>query len=684
MVVTPTDSFCEPVATRPAVVDVAERPTAAAPRIESEEQAPTPVAEPEITETIESDPYDEAWSPAAPGTVAVTQEELAPEPQSDYTPTAAETQTEIKFAIDVDGAQDAGSTVVEPEAIRQQADTIHLEVLPSGELTSRVASSQPTPARSAPQHESAEPVPSEVTPTRRELVPLVVTPRMAPVTELAASPSAEPAEAETAVSTPNDNGDVADTPAPKAEPIVAVPSEEPAEVAQAEAQPEATAPIESAVELKIAPIVKAEPAQIPAPAVKPEPATVAAVPQVPTLAVKPKPVAVAATPQTPERTVQPEPATVAAAPQVPVPAMQPEPAEERPQPVQPLPELARTQPEPASQPLVDARVNPAPVVAAQPSHAAPLPRVPAPRSPAMVATLAQADGRVRHAIQLAEKGALFASRKEFMAAINLIAQAQDIEHATRQHSRATVAGFLAMKEANDFFRTPSGEIEVRRLVSTHKTPVLHDFDVSDMPPAIAAQYYFNYAKEQLATGVGRETVGSIALYGLAKLIVAGAGHNAQQLQYTGPAMAMFQASLICEPQNFRAAHELGVLLASSGQLELAREMLMGSAEASPQPMIYKNLAVVHSRLGEQGLAAQAQQNATALQATHPDSNAPNVQWVDPATFAAMTPNGEASVPPPSAPQTPAPSAAAAPKPTKQRANVARGSSNRWNPLNLRR
>jgi hypothetical protein len=306
------------------------------------------------------------------------------------------------------------------------------------------------------------------------------------------------------------------------------------------------------------------------------------------------------------------------------------------------------------------------------------------RSPAMVATLARADERVRHGVQLAEKGALYAARKEFTAAIQLIAQAHDLEHGTRQYSKSAVAGFQALKEANEFFNAAAGETDTASLVAGHKTPVLKGAELVDMPPSIAVQYYYGYAKEQLAAGVAQESVASIALYGLGKIIIAGAGANAQQLEYTGPAMALYQAALISQPQNFRAAHELGVLLAGAGQLELARAMLMGSATVAQQPVVWRNLATVHSRMGEQQLAQQAQQNADALQATNQQSDAPAVQWVDPATFSRTAPANDNLIPPAAQSTTQTKPGKASPEPTQSPANVARKRTTQWNPLNLRR
>ncbi len=339
-----------------------------------------------------------------------------------------------------------------------------------------------------------------------------------------------------------------------------------------------------------------------------------------------------------------------------------------------VPPVPPAPPQPPTPVVAAAPIAPAPTVAQQP--------MPAPmRSPAMVATLAQADERVRHAIQLAEKGAMYASRKEFTSALTLISQARDVEQGTRQYSQATAAGLQALKEANDFVKAGAATTDISRIVASHKTPILKGQNVSDLPPTLAAQHYYDYAKVQLATGIGRETVGSIALYGLGRIIVGGAGPNAQHLEFTGPAMTLYQAALICEPQNFRAAHELGVLLASSGQLELARNMLLGSASASPQPTMYKNLAVVHARLGEQHLAVEAQQRATVLEQTLPAANVPAVQWVDPATFAQVGSSTDPTLPAAPAATPPAPPAEAATP--KKPGNVARARSD-WNPLNLRR
>jgi hypothetical protein len=133
-----------------------------------------------------------------------------------------------------------------------------------------------------------------------------------------------------------------------------------------------------------------------------------------------------------------------------------------------------------------------------------------------------------------------------------------------------------------------------------------------------------------------------------------------------------------------------VLLASAGHLDHARQLLMGSAAMSPQPVIWRNLAVVHARLGERQLAEQAQQRAQALAQSQGETKGPHVEWVDPATFASTAPATDTLVPTTTATPSTAPAAtptaapAAASEPAGRPASVATQRPTEWNPNNLRR
>ncbi len=226
------------------------------------------------------------------------------------------------------------------------------------------------------------------------------------------------------------------------------------------------------------------------------------------------------------------------------------------------------------------------------------------RSPELIAEMKRADERVLHGYDLASRGAVYAARAEFIAALKIIAQAHDNQDGTRRYSRAAAAGLVALKEARDFVRTSSTlrEVEISSVLVAHSTPVLKDGDTSDMPPIAAARLYYTYAQEQLSAAVGQEICGSMALYAMGKVAVMSAKQSGATAADSGQAMALYRAALIAYPKNFRAANELGVLLAEHGQYELARDLLIRSVVVSPQATTWKNLAAIHGRIGEHQLA----------------------------------------------------------------------------------
>lgn len=304
--------------------------------------------------------------------------------------------------------------------------------------------------------------------------------------------------------------------------------------------------------------------------------------------------------------------------------------------------------------------------------------------------ISQADVRVAHGFELAQRGATYLARAEFIAGLRLIAQASDAETGTRQFSRAVNAGLLALRESGDFVRqtTSLDEVDIAKVISAHKTPVLKSINTSDMAPTVAAEAYYDFAREQLTAAASRQMVASMALYGLAKATVVGAGTNAQQLEFSGQATLLYQTALAVEPRNFRAANDLGVLFVNQGQLVRAQEMLAQSASIAPNAATFQNLSVLYARLGEKQLAEQMQAQARELKRAGPDPTGPGVTWVDPTTFASVGSATEAPLP---APVTQKPStykpmngpANAAPEPTTPPANVAKRLTD-WLPLNTRR
>lgn len=358
-----------------------------------------------------------------------------------------------------------------------------------------------------------------------------------------------------------------------------------------------------------------------------------------------------------------EPAEVAPQAAVPgqVPAVEPEPG---PAIVSPLPavDAAPSTPETVSSPAAPRTLEDilAPSISQSerlPTTIAPLPeergQLPWADTQAgsaeMQSVLEQAEQRLREGFRLADRQAIFLARGEFIAALELICQANDLRHNTQFYSQALVAGLAALEESRDFARArPTGKpLDVVRIAGGHRTKILSAEECVTISPLAAAKRYYAYSQEQLAGATAGEPRSSIALYGLARLaMAAGEAAPAERMEHNARAMVLHQAALMADRNNFRAANELGVLLARHGDYASARTLLLHSVRLSPHPSTYRNLVVVHTKLGEKDLAQQATQHGLALERAGVRRNGPAIAWVDPVTFAGTAPPTTATAMPP--------------------------------------
>ena len=253
------------------------------------------------------------------------------------------------------------------------------------------------------------------------------------------------------------------------------------------------------------------------------------------------------------------------------------------------------------------------------------------RSEQMEQIARQADRQTRHGLELAGRGAYFAARSEFLAALRLIAEGLDAERAGRRQTVPSThkggqspfpataghcAALVAMKEAEDFL--PGGprlesDPDLAGVIAGHATPVLKA-GADGATPMTALRCYLTFAQEQFAAAAGREVAGSMALRALGKLHEALAGKKAaSEPAAESKAMVFYQAALLVYPGNYMAANDLGVLLARSGNSADARTILEYSLSLSPQPATWHNLAVVYRQLGQPALADRAGRRAAALE-----------------------------------------------------------------------
>lgn len=295
-------------------------------------------------------------------------------------------------------------------------------------------------------------------------------------------------------------------------------------------------------------------------------------------------------------------------------------------------------------------------------------------TPALIAVARQADAHITRGFELAQRGAAYTARAEFLRALQLSVAALDEQRQTVAHSRAMANGLRAMEEAEDFLSAVALERApaVEAIVGGHRTPILHDASFDGVTPLLALQRYLTYAQDQLQAAAGDLQPAAAALYALGKLETTTAKAEIGSLPAARAAVYL-QAALTVNPGHALAANELGVLLARHGRLEHAKGALLHSVRSAPQPTAWRNLAIVHHRLGELDLANRAdwesrkvviasQKGRASIEAKpRQDVSVPLVEWVDPATFVKTT-NITSGVPLP-APQR----AARAPSTTKKSA-----------------
>jgi tetratricopeptide (TPR) repeat protein len=262
----------------------------------------------------------------------------------------------------------------------------------------------------------------------------------------------------------------------------------------------------------------------------------------------------------------------------------------------------------------------------------------------------QADQRTRHGCELAGRGAMYAARAEFLAALRLLSDGLDAERGTDVHGRALVRAQKAMQEAEDFVPADARSLsaaEVKRLISAHDTPVLKDRE-DDIAALTALKSYFTFAQEQFALAAGEEVAGSMALRALGKLYdsMAEKKRPGETLAAT-KAMVFYQAALLAQPDNFMAANDLGVLLARAGDYRAAKKMLEYSLDCGEQAATWRNLAAVHRQLGNMAPAEWCDWQARACEQVElaqrggqPTVAAGAVRWIDPYSFARMPVGGQ--------------------------------------------
>ena len=242
-----------------------------------------------------------------------------------------------------------------------------------------------------------------------------------------------------------------------------------------------------------------------------------------------------------------------------------------------------------------------------PQRLPPVPSI-ARNDPRMTAVNRDAGRMILHGRQLAERGAVYAARAEFIRALRTLAAAQDVVEATDLHDRAISSALLALREAR--FRDRAHRFRRQPQSAAHHRWPPHACPARVGPrrtfPAGRATALPELCPRTIRAGCGRPTHVVVVLYGLGRLAAMGADQDKSTSSVDkGQSMVCFQAALTANPQNFRAANELGVMMAETGRWDLARDLFIACLNVNPQPAAWANLTVAYERLGQPALAQRA-------------------------------------------------------------------------------
>jgi len=248
----------------------------------------------------------------------------------------------------------------------------------------------------------------------------------------------------------------------------------------------------------------------------------------------------------------------------------------------------------------------------------------------------QAKKKIREAYSLANRRAHYAARQELIEVVRMISQSKDARQGVAVRTVALAAGFRALDEAEDF--VPRGtqleaEMNLALLTASHRTPIAKEMAQPGVLPQQMMAKYYRYAQLKLALAVAGEPAGSMALHTLGKIHSQLGKIEPQRHRLASRrAIAFQQASLLAHHQNHLAAHELAVLLADSGHLAEAQQLLLQVAAYEPNAIVYRNLALVQDQSGRADQAAAYRAQA-ALLASQGASGTRQVPWIAPDEFA---------------------------------------------------
>ena len=232
--------------------------------------------------------------------------------------------------------------------------------------------------------------------------------------------------------------------------------------------------------------------------------------------------------------------------------------------------------------------------------------------------------------QLAGKGSVYSARDELLQGLTDLAKANDYASKTSRFSTSLNEALMALQESTDLIaRGAESELNVAELVQSHQSRILSPAEANELLPIDVAQRYLFFAWNRLVDSAGGNPIASNVLYSLGKLhLTVSQQTNDESERYQS--MCFFRACYALDPQHAESANELAVQLARSGDLDVAKSLLLSSLRHRQVPMAWKNLATIHELLGEHDMAARAQNEYAIMQ----QGLQQEMRWMPPEAFVA--------------------------------------------------
>ena len=204
---------------------------------------------------------------------------------------------------------------------------------------------------------------------------------------------------------------------------------------------------------------------------------------------------------------------------------------------------------------------------------------------------------LRKADDLAARRADHLAKKLATESLQLFIASQDAVEGGDLHVKSLAAAFNAIQESEDFCGCcdAANVNELRRIITSHQTPVLNDFDAGKISLDDAAEVYLHYARQNFVDAAGQmpEATRALVLLGRLETLMSG---SEESLTHS-VSVTLLRAAIEIDPSNATAYCVLGDTYLEQGHLAQAGWAFQRSVELAPTRETYEGLLEIARRRG---------------------------------------------------------------------------------------